>query len=341
MNTDNKSMKFSKSSCEKGFTRLGGIISISHHTYNPFRRRKKTDGKDGLHDGKRMITIASENHVHFNDKCIPCSENGTMLPVSGKAPTIGSYACSVINKIPSTNIYLECEDAREYKLLASHSIYDVCSRVDQKKIPSSKIVSFDKRIWFLGEQNHWKVYTSRLGLAEFTGVQIIEQFVKPYYQKKDAFVLDKSLYTQNVYNMLTHDYLNKIEKAFRNITDACKNRKLGNRYTEKSSDAISKQRSETHIRRIEVHRKLKVAWLYVCDYFVLADILKKNPRCKCFIVVCGYHHARNMRSTLSEIAERETILENIYEYHYNEKDPKGGCVLALNPTSQKQILITS
>jgi hypothetical protein len=235
----------------------------------------------------KLITIIGETHLLNSTKVIPTTNN----------ITIDEFILERIKNNDNIKIMLEyipeIEDVNNIQSKNINLIYNTLLK-DKKHV--SKIIPFDKRLYFLNYETY-RDYL--LGSKEFENIKfIIDGFIEPFYKYFSYFNFDHNSYTEKNIDFLIK-YLKSIDDNLRYIFDIINTQKYN---------------------MIEIKSKLHTEWIKVCDFFVLIEILKEKDKISEYIILIGDRH----RQHLEDIFKNEIIaktnngnLSGLY-YHKNK-----------------------
>jgi hypothetical protein len=213
-------------------------------------------------DQKKLVTLIGEYH-NLEFGCNKTEVN------------IADYCLHEVTRNSKCLVLLEYNSGDDPRSIHSTVINQVWAALD-KAGKKSQIFPYDYRPWFLSGGLQGILY-SNLPISDYA------KYIDPFYLTKlgngsSPFDLVQSEYTKPNLEFM-YRYFAEINREFDRLVGLYK-----------------KNKYHTNLRP-----SLKKVWAQVCDYFILAELLKANDRFDNFIIISGEHHRENLSEKLALI----------------------------------------
>jgi hypothetical protein len=219
---------------------------------------------------QRLVTIIGERH----DLTWKCPEDSL---------TVAQYCKMAVERNQKCRVMLEFHPSMDPSINQSETIKTVFTSL-QSINKTSQIISFDKRDDFLTRFYHENLYhSSPADFIAFGHEKVFNHYVKTFYDNYKLFDLDPKT-DPDITRYLHDTFLKDIISHFDYIRDK-----------------LNKHEDLQNIRDELWH-----AWMKVCDFFILKDILGPYDIDE-YIVIVGKNHTHNLDQILPTIPYLTTL----------------------------------
>lgn len=214
-------------------------------------------------DGRKLITLIGELH----DQSFKCSPPNL---------TIAEYVSQTLQRNPRARVMLELAPGMNPSLVGSHAIRSI-SRAVQKGGDERRVIPYDTRPFFISSDVNTALYHRHFD-PRWGPDEVKERFIDPFYQGINKY---PELFTlRGDYNQAEAQFL--VEIFYPDIVRGFE--EAGRRLDQGSP-------------LYEVQSILQHTWKKVADYFVLAEVFRKDEVNE-LVVVMGSEHTKNLAAVM-------------------------------------------